>query len=545
MPGLKHLSLGQREAGRLRHFAERVELLGRGLLVHAEQQGTAALDQFLRRGDIGEDHELLDELVRVQPVPEGDGGDAAVFRQDDPPLRQVEVQRLTARPRGAGGGVGGVKRADHAVQQWFRLCIRRPVLRGLHLLIGQRCGGAHEAPHETVADLVALRVEPHADGDAGARNPFVERAEVARQPVRQHGHHTVGEVGGIATLPRLTVQRRAGFHVMRHIRDGYPDDMAAGVAFIAVRLRIDRIVMVAGIGGVDGDEGHVAQIVPAAHGRGFHSIGLGDHAVGEGVADAVLMDRDERNGLRSRGVAQPFDDARLRQTHAGAVAKLFGLHQLAILCALRGGCGHAPVAVGALVDGHDAPALRFLAEDAEDAARVAADLADQAGLVMMVLRPCLHHAGKDAVAGADRGIGLAQHHEDARLRPVALPFQRAGEKVAVAVRLQHLQNGDRGQLLRIAVAAPFPLELAFRLQLFQDAFQLDPLIALHVEGFRDVALGRKAGMCGDPLKDLGFGGQRVHAHALPQAAGPVIRETGGGGSGFAAFSRLPQKPQAK
>ena len=48
----------------------------------------------LGRGDIGLDHELFDELVRVEPLGHDDAVDRAVGLEQDLSLGQVELERL-------------------------------------------------------------------------------------------------------------------------------------------------------------------------------------------------------------------------------------------------------------------------------------------------------------------------------------------------------------------------------------------------------------------------------------------------------------------
>ena len=49
-----------------------------------------------------------------------------------------------------------------------------------------------------------------------------ERAQFVAQRLRQHRDDAVHEVGRVAAFARLVVQRRAGLHVMRHVRDVNP-----------------------------------------------------------------------------------------------------------------------------------------------------------------------------------------------------------------------------------------------------------------------------------------------------------------------------------
>ena len=100
MRGLQNLPLGQREPRALGHFAQAFQLFGAGFFVHAKQQGLFQPLQFLGGGDIGQNHELLDQLMRIKARAIGDRGDAAVLAQDDLAFGQIKVQRLA---RGAGG----------------------------------------------------------------------------------------------------------------------------------------------------------------------------------------------------------------------------------------------------------------------------------------------------------------------------------------------------------------------------------------------------------------------------------------------------------
>src|SRR5579885_2952247 len=89
----EHLTLGQRKTGDAeasQELAERVELRGIGWLVDAVHAGLAQTLQGFGRRDIGQDHQLLDELVAVEPRPRLDARDVPVRAQDHAALGQVE-----------------------------------------------------------------------------------------------------------------------------------------------------------------------------------------------------------------------------------------------------------------------------------------------------------------------------------------------------------------------------------------------------------------------------------------------------------------------
>ena len=88
--------------------------------------------------------------------------------------------------------------------------------------------------------------------------------------------------------------------------------------------------MVARIGGVDGDEGHVAQVLAALQGRQFLILGLALDGLGEAGRDAVGVDGDQGGGAGIVFLADMFQD--LAALGAIALVALFdgGQHQIAV-----------------------------------------------------------------------------------------------------------------------------------------------------------------------------------------------------------------------
>ena len=144
-----------------------------------------------------------------------------------------------------------------------------------------------------------------------------QRAEVARQPVGQHRHHPVGKVGRVAAPPRLAVERRARPHVVRDVGDRHPDDVAARVRRIVVGLGEDRVVVVAGVGRVDGDEAAAPRRSsrwPSATGFAAAASASASSGKSSGMPCSWIAISD--TDLRRRGVAEPGDDPRPRQAVA-------------------------------------------------------------------------------------------------------------------------------------------------------------------------------------------------------------------------------------
>ena len=53
-----------------------------------------------RRGDVGSDHIILDELMRIEPLARGDREDVALLVEHHPPLGQIELERRPFLARG-------------------------------------------------------------------------------------------------------------------------------------------------------------------------------------------------------------------------------------------------------------------------------------------------------------------------------------------------------------------------------------------------------------------------------------------------------------
>ena len=258
--GLQDLALGQRKARSHGRFPQGLQLFWGWFFVHPEQQRRALFDQGLGGGHICEDHEFLNQLMRVQPVTKGHRGDLTIVVQHNFAFRQVQIQRLAPGTGLFQRCVGGIKRFDHRLQKALG-ALRHLAIHGvLDLGVMQRGSRSHQPAHKTVRDLVALGIDLHAHCQTGARYALVQRAQIARQTVRQHWHHAVREIRGIAAFARLAVQLAAGFDIGGNISDGDPDDMATGVLRIGIRFGVAGVIVVAGIGRVDGDQRHVTQI---------------------------------------------------------------------------------------------------------------------------------------------------------------------------------------------------------------------------------------------------------------------------------------------
>src|SRR5690606_29428554 len=128
----------------------------------------------------------------------------------------------------------------------------------------------------------------------------------------------VGEIGGVAALVGAAVERRARRHVGGDVGDGDPDAPAALVLLVRIGLRIDRVVVVARVLGVDGDQRHVAQIGAAFQRRRLGGARLRLFLFAVAGMDAVRVHGQDRGGAR---IALAADDL-LDQAAPGAMGAL-------------------------------------------------------------------------------------------------------------------------------------------------------------------------------------------------------------------------------
>ena len=323
-------------------------------------------------------------------------------------------------------------------------------------------------------------------------------------------------------LPRRRASRsRAlpGADVGGDVGDGDPDDVAARVFRVVVGVGEDGVVVVAGIRGVDGDEGELTKVLALAKREGLRAGGFGAHGFGELVRNAVLVDGDERDGFRGGGVAEAGDDACAGEAVRAAV-ELLGFDELALAGAGAVAGRDQPVAIGALVDRGDAAAGLALVVDADDPAGAHADAADDAGGERRVGTVEGGEAAEQAVAGPERRIIAACEDEDARRGgPIRLPFERLGPEVPLCVGSGDAEDEDGGKRAFGTDAAALLLDLAGGGHLGEEALQLDLRGALEAERAGDVALRGLGRVLAQEGEDLLGAGEAVHDRPLPRGPG--------------------------
>ncbi len=147
---------------------QRGDLLLRRLVMHAVDQRYTRFFQRFGGGDIGEDHEFLDQPVRFQPFGADDAIDGAVGFQQDLALGQVEIERLALVARAHERLVSRVQRLQHRLDQRIGVLVGAAANGELRLVVGQLRGRAHEDAVKGVRALAAVGADHHAHGKRGA-----------------------------------------------------------------------------------------------------------------------------------------------------------------------------------------------------------------------------------------------------------------------------------------------------------------------------------------------------------------------------------------
>ncbi len=546
--GARRLALVPGHAQGGQEVAQVLQLLQAGGVVHPVDQRTALLLQGLGGADIGLHHHLLDQLVRLQRHARRDRSHLTLGVDDDAPLGAVDVQGRAAVAAQLHGAVGGPERIQDPVHQGAGGVVWLAVDGGLGLLVGQLGRRAHQAALEAVTQLAALFVEHHAHGQAGARLARAQAAQAVGQALGQHGLDPVREIDAVALVARVAVQGRAWAHIGGDVGYGHPHHMAAGVAGVVVGLGEDGVVVVAGVGRVDGDQRHGAQVGAAGQGGRLGGLGFGLGAGREAGGDAMLVDGDQRGGARLVLAADHLQHLAAARTIAAIGSADGGQHQVAILQVMRLGLGQAQAFLGLAVHRLDANFTARLAHHAQDLVGALAQALDQLGFDGPILQGLEPHQQPVAQAWRPAGLGLVRAGGQAHGGDVVAALGQAHIEVAVCVAFGHVGHAHGREVAGAGHAlAPAPHQGALGLQGADHLAQGSPLGALqpegqgHIpavglaalaqEGQQGVAVGQPLSRAGGlgPLGRSGLGHRR-----RPK---PVRRSRGGAMRGLAVRPR--------
>ena len=354
---------------------------------------------------------------------------------------------------------GGEQRLQHRLQQPVQFRARVAVDGGLRIGVGDVGGGAHHGAEEAVATFPPRGIDHHLHRHHRAVLPRFQGAEIGRQPFRQHRCDPVGEVDGDAAQLGIAVDGAVGADVPGDVGDGDGQAIAAGIVRVVIGHRVDRVIMVAGVGRVDGDQRHVPQVGPVARFRDRHGLRRRtQRGGGELARDLVGLQRQQGDGAR---VVEAADHLHHLAQAGSQRTTRQGLHQhqvagdgTAIMARLD---DHLlpQLAVGGLHPAAATP-LHGLLVDAEDPAWPDLQPVQHPRLVHGTVAP---QPGEELVTGPGRRAAHGLLHQlDAWWRRIRIPLHRAAEQGAVLVRLRHLDDADGGQALLLPGRGrpPFP-----------------------------------------------------------------------------------------
>ena len=348
-----------------------------------------------------------------------------------------------------------------------------------------------------MAPLAPVGAQDHAHREGGAILGRTQRAQIVGNALGQHRHDAVGEIDRIAALLGFLVERGARAHVMRDVGDRDGEDEAAGIGRVRIRRRMDRVVVVPGVGRIDGHERKIAPVLPMGHGRGPRGLGVGERGRRKHMRDVVRGERDEADRALGMDRAEAFDDAPGGQAEA-ALAQHFERDEIAF-----GRVGVQPLrnedfARGAaLLDRQHAPGAVFqLAIDAERArARLVENLDDAAaiggllGAGFGVEFDAHQHARAQGRRRAAFASEFRAAHLDSRRLAGFAPIRRARDQFAVAIALDDVGDDHRRQPALPGEGLAAAGHRAVDLQILDEQFQRGLVFAFDAEGARDFALG--------------------------------------------------------
>ncbi len=288
------LALRKLDADGAQKLDQILELLRARRVMGAIEEGRMRGFEALGGGDIGEDHEFLDQPMRLEPLGPADVLEAPFGIENELALGQIEIERVAALALDSDDRMGGVKGLQHAVEKRLRRLVRASVDRGLGLLVSEARGRAHHDAVKRMRALAPVGAEDHARRERRAVLVRAERAEVVGDALGQHRHDPVREIDRVAALERLRVHRRPGTDIGRDVGDGDGDDEPAGVPRIGIEDRMDGVVVILGVGRIDGDERKGAPVLArGAEADGPRVLGLLQRRGRKDMGNVMRLERDQ------------------------------------------------------------------------------------------------------------------------------------------------------------------------------------------------------------------------------------------------------------
>ena len=364
-----------------------------------------ALQNEVGAAYIGCQHGLFDQLVRVVAGTGDDLLDAATFIADDLRLDGFKIDRaaLVARCQESAVDIMQIEQIGYAV---FAPCRFRP------LGVGQYCrdfvvSKARVAEHHRRVKLVGRNLaasrHKHVAHHAQALDIGVQRAQAVGQFFGQHGNDATRKIHAGGAIIGININRRAVVHVMAYIgnRDQQTPTFNGGFApALSGRFTVHRIVKVARIFTVDGDQRNVGQVNPVLFVGGQNLVRQGtrqgDAGIRKFMRHAVLAHGDFDLHAGVVDLAQHLLHTAYGLAEERGRLDQLNHHHLTRFGGTRGPFGDQDVLPVALVFRGDQPDAAFLQQAPDDGLRRTLDDLNHAPL-RAAFAVAAHDARLDAI----------------------------------------------------------------------------------------------------------------------------------------------------
>ncbi len=312
-------------------FLKFQNLAGVGFFVDAMDAFDGAMQEIMRDGSIGGEHELFNDAVGDVALAARDVGHALLRVELDDRFGEIEIDGAVF----VAPGVEEKGETFHGAEMMIEMGVARGHFRIafedlVDVGVGHALGGADDALHHPGIEHASSGIEVH---DGALHEAFFARLEGAHavgERFRKHGHGAIDEVDGIAAEAGFAIERRLGKNVVGHIGDV---NLQKPTAILAA-IDVNGIVEIARGFTVDSDYGKFSKIL-ATCAIGFgdgksESFGFVKNFLREKVGKVMLANDDFRVDAKIAGAAEDFDDAAGRRSASTGVAQKFDVDDGAI-----------------------------------------------------------------------------------------------------------------------------------------------------------------------------------------------------------------------
>ena len=221
------------QAGGFEVVAQHLIFLGRRAFVHAEQAGVFALGDVVGTADVGGQHGLFNQAVRLVAGAGDDFFDAPVFIANDLRLGRFKIHRTAHAARLDSSALYTSRKFSKSVHPRLALGGFRAARVGQnrrHFGVGEARVAEHHRRVKLVGVHLALGGDQHVADHAQALDIGVERAQAVGQLLGQHGNHAAREIHAGGAVVGVNVDGRAGFNIVAHVGNGHQQAPALATA---------------------------------------------------------------------------------------------------------------------------------------------------------------------------------------------------------------------------------------------------------------------------------------------------------------------------